>query len=123
MDREFSTPWRLAEVNDCFLTCSRGQSQPSVPGPCAPVGGARLCTGGLERREAKTRKFRGTSKQQRSKTLKDSYKLSKFSLKISRIQDKFDHDKGQKSAIFGAPPPLEALHWIFAFFIQYLCTI
>ena len=33
-----------------------------------------------------------------------------------RSQDKFDHDKGQKSASSGRGSPLEALHWIFCFF-------
>ena len=36
--------------------------------------------------------------------------------KAPDTQGTFDHDKGQKSANFGAPSPLEALHWIFCFF-------
>ena len=42
--------------------------------------------------------------------------LSKKSTKTRFCQDKFDHDKGQKSAISGAPSPLEALHCDFCFF-------
>ena len=39
-------------------------------------------------------------------------------------QGTFDKDKGQKSAIRGAPSPLEALHWIFCFFSSiYMCNL
>ena len=42
--------------------------------------------------------------------------------KIKKIrdfdQDAFDHDKGEKSAISGAPSPLEALLWIFLCFFS-----
>ena len=48
---------------------------------------------------------------------------SEKSSKSPKIQDKFDHDKGQKSAISG-----RRLHWrlstgFFLLFLQYLCAI
>ena len=54
-----------------------------------------------------------------------SREASEFDGSVWVNQDKFDHDKGQKSAIsnFEAPSPLEALHWIFFLFLQYLCAI